>query len=79
MATDKPDRAERIEAGRIRHGVGASEFLPGNVCHLVSPVVGFLRMRQRDSRPLTSADLEWFISRLSLVLDLAEVEAEQKD
>jgi hypothetical protein len=69
------DAAARIAAGRIKHGVGASEYLPGNVCHLVSPIVGTLRLRQHDGEPVP--DLGWIIDRLSLVLDMARHEAER--
>lgn len=69
-----PQPAEdRIAAGRVTHGVGDSEDLPGNISHLVSPVVGQLRRAQRDG---TVPDLDWIIDRLSLVLDMARVEAE---
>lgn len=68
------DAAARIAAGRIKHGVGPSENFPGNVCHLVSPIVGFLRLRQRDGG--TVPEIGWMIDRLSLVLDMAQQEAE---
>ena len=67
------DMAARIIEGRIRHGVGSSEDFPGNVCHLVSPIVGYLRLRQRDGEAPT--DLDHIIDRLSLVLDMARQEA----
>lgn len=67
------DAADRIAAGRVRHGVGESEDFPGNVCHLVSPIVGLMRLRQRDGEPLD--DLGHVIDRLSLVLDMARQEA----
>ncbi|MGZ6788353.1 MAG: hypothetical protein ACXVGQ_00210 [Mycobacteriaceae bacterium] len=72
------DRAERIAAGRTKHGVGASEDFPGNVCHLVSPIVGLLRLRQRDGRPLPDADMAHIIDHPSLVLDMANAEAERR-
>lgn len=69
------ESAQRIAAGRIEHGVGASEDFPGNVCHLVSPIVGMLRLSERDGTDLP--DLDWMIDRLSLVLDMARQEAER--
>ena len=69
-------RDERILAGRIKHGVGSSEDFPGNVCHLVSPVVGILRLRERDGKTLTPDEMAYFIDRLSLVLDMAREEAD---
>lgn len=71
------ERAERIAAGRIKHGVGSSEDFPGNVCHLVSPIVGTLRRRQRDGGTLP--DMGRIIDRLSLVLDMAREEAERRN
>lgn len=67
--------AERIAAGRVKHGVGASEDFPGNVCHLVSPIVGILRLRERDGEGFRADDMDHFIDRLSLVLDMARDEA----
>ena len=75
--TDRPTRAtasERIAAGRTKHAVGDSDYLPGNVCHLVSPVIGRLRLDQRDGR---TPDYDWMIDRLSLVLDMSRAEAER--
>jgi hypothetical protein len=71
------DAAARIAEGRIKHGVGQSEDFPGNVSHLVSPIVGTLRLRERDTKPITLGDIGWFIDRLSLVLDMARAEAER--
>lgn len=47
-------------------------------CVTNDPVVGFLRLRQRDGEPLSDDDFEWFIDRLGLVLDMARHEAEQR-
>ena len=69
-------RDQRIAAGRIKHGVGASEDFPGNVCHLVSPLVGYLRLLERDGGGL---DLPHLIDRLSLVLDMAREQAERNN
>lgn len=76
-ASEFSTESDRIAEGRVRHGVGLSPNFPGNVSHLVSPVVGFLRLRQRDNEPLTTDDFDWFIDRLGLVLDMARHEAEQ--
>jgi hypothetical protein len=73
------ERDERIAAGRITHGVGMSEDFPGNVCHLVSPLVGHLRLLERDGRTLNAADLAHYIERLSLVLDMADADTERAD
>lgn len=70
-------RADRIAAGRIKHGVGASTDFPGNVCHLVSPIVGVLRLRQHHGETVEPDYLDHLIDRLSLVLDMAEQEAER--
>ncbi|HKO27592.1 MAG TPA: hypothetical protein VJU80_09060 [Solirubrobacteraceae bacterium] len=79
MSDDVEVLAERIAEGRVKHGVGASEDFPGNVSHLVSPIVGTLRLRERDTVPITLGDIRWFIDRLSLVLDMARHEAEITD
>lgn len=71
-------REARIAAGRVKHGVGASEDFPGNVCHLVSPIVGIMRRLERDGEPLRIDDMDWMIDRLSLVLDMANDEAEHQ-
>ena len=67
--------AQRIAEGRIKHGVGLSEDFSGNVCHLVSPIVGMLRRSERDGADLPN--LDWMIDRLGLVLDMARQEAER--
>lgn len=72
---EQEDRVTRIARGRAKHGVGSSEDFPGNVCHLVSPIVGWMRRRERDGKPLD--DLAHTIERLSLVLDMANDEAER--
>jgi hypothetical protein len=77
MTAEPISMSDRIAAGRVKHGVGASEYFPGNVCHLVSPIVGFLRLRQHDGQTDLASDLDWFVDRLGLVLDMARAEAEQ--
>lgn len=70
------NREDRIAIGRVKHGLGSSDYLPGNIQHLVSPIVGFLRLRHRDEIAPTAEDVEWMIDRLSLVLDLAREQDE---
>jgi hypothetical protein len=70
-------RDERIAAGRIRHGVGSDDYLPGNVQHLVSPIVGILRLKEHNGEDIDAGLLEYVIDRLSLVLDLAQKDAER--
>lgn len=50
---------------RWRNGVGLDEYLPGNVEHLVSPIVGVLRLNQMDGRETPT---DWIIQRLHTVL-----------
>jgi hypothetical protein len=73
------DRAQRILAGRAKHGVGMSSNFPGNVSHLVSPLVGTLRLRERDGETLTADEIAHYIDRLSLVLDMARQETEDAE
>lgn len=69
----------RIAEGRPHHGLGPSTYLPGNVSHLVSPVVGRLRLRAGLDEPLSDSDMLYIIDRLSMVLELAREQAEQDD
>lgn len=71
------NREDRIATGRVKHGVGQSPDLAGNVCHLVSPIVGSLRLDERDGNTPTQDEIRWMIDRLSLVLDLANEHAEE--
>lgn len=63
-------RARRAE-GRPLHGLGPSTYFPGNVQHLVSPLVGHLRLMERDGEALAAEDMVHYIDRLLLVLELA--------
>lgn len=69
----------RVDNGLPHHGMGKDEFFPGNVSHLVSPVVGILRRIQAGQTELTEDRLEYFIDRLSFVLELAREEAENSE
>lgn len=69
------NRSARIAEGRIKHGVGSSENFPANVCHLVSPIVGHLRLRRQDGDAIPGSDLDHIIDRLNLVIDMAYHEA----
>ena len=73
------NRQERIKAGRAKHGVGDDPRLYANVQHLVSPIVGLLRLEQADGMQLSYGTLEYIIDRLSLVLDLAEEDGDNAD
>ena len=66
----------RIAEGRPHHGLGPSTYLPGNVSHLVSPVVGHLRLMDEDGEVLDASDMTWIIDRLSMVLELAREQVE---
>lgn len=66
-------------ARRARHGLGSSDCFPGNVSHLVNPIVGALRLMERDGEALSATDMEWYIDRLSLVLALAESEPAESE
>ena len=61
----------RVEAGLPEHGLGASLGLSGNVQHLVSPIVGMLRLQERDGERPDASDMAYIIDRLSFVLELA--------
>lgn len=66
----------RVEEGRPLHGLGPSEFFPGNVAHLVSPLVGELRLMERDGEALKPEKMAYYIDRLMLVLELAREQEE---
>lgn len=68
---------KRVDEGRPHHGLGPSDYLPGNVQHLVSPLVGHLRLMERDGEALESKDMDYFIDRLMFVLELAREEDEK--
>ena len=68
---------KRVAEGRAHHGLGASTYLPGNVQHLVSPLVGMLRLREHDGELLDANDMVYMIDRLSFVLDIAS-EADER-
>lgn len=72
---------KRVDEGRPHHGLGPSDYFPGNVQHLVSPIVGMLRLDQADGRTMTPENLEYVIDRLAFVLELAREEdaAEQEE
>lgn len=63
---------KRVAEGRPHHGLGPSDGFAGNVQHLVSPIVGHLRLLERDGQPLPVEDLEHYIDRLMFVIELAE-------
>lgn len=63
---------KRVAEGRQHHGLGSTDYLPGNVQHLVSPIVGHLRLMQADGESLGPEDMEWMIDRLSFVLEIAQ-------
>lgn len=69
MATEAWEK--RVQEGRPHHGLGHSEYLPDNVQHLVSPIVGMLRYRASKNEPLTESELEYIEDRLVFVLELA--------
>ena len=69
---------KRIAEGRPLHGLGPSTYLPGNVQHLVSPLVGMLRLQEADGETPDAEDVAHLIDRLSLVLDLAREEDEAR-
>lgn len=62
---------DRKSKGSRLHGLGPSEYLPGNVSHLVSPIVGMLRLLERDGEAPDAEDVDYMIDRLSFVLELA--------
>ena len=67
----------RIAEGRPHHGLGPSTYLPGNVCHLVSPIVGHLRLMEHyGETDLDAKYLAYLIDRLSMVIELAEEQVE---
>ncbi len=68
---------KRVENEQVLHGLGPSTYLPGNVCHLVSPIVGMLRLMERDGESPDAGDVAFVIDRLSFVLELAREEAEK--
>jgi len=68
---------ERVESGRNAHGLGPSTELHGNVAHLVSPIVGHMRLMEADGDVPDQGDLAYWIDRLALVLELAREEGEK--
>lgn len=68
---------KRIEEDKPLHGLGPSTYFPGNVSHLVSPIVGILRIMEADGEIPDEDDFAWFIDRLTFVLELAEEEVEK--
>lgn len=62
---------ERVKSGKPTHGMGPSRYLPGDVQHLVSPLVGMLRLMECDGETPDAEDVEYLIDRLSFVLDIA--------
>ncbi len=67
----------RVAEGRPHHGLGASTYFPGNVCHLVSPIVGHLRLMEHyGETDLDAKYLAYLIDRLSMVIELAEEQVE---
>jgi hypothetical protein len=69
---------KRIAEGRSGHGLGQSDYLPGNVQHLVSPIVGMLRRMERDGEIPDEDDYKFLIDRLTFVLEIAR-EADDKE
>lgn len=65
---------KRVEAGRDHHGLGPSTYFPGNVQHLVNPVVGILRIMEQDGEIPDADDFAYLIDTLAFVLELAEEE-----
>lgn len=62
-----------------RHGLGVPRYLPGDVQHLVSPIVGMLRLGGPEyftiNEPISSG---YLLERLSLVLAITELAAEDR-
>lgn len=70
---------KRKASGRPDHGLGTSDYLPGNVQHLISPIVGHLRLMQRAGElTFTPEYFEHIIDRLMFVIEIAR-EADEKE
>lgn len=68
---------KRVDNGLPHHGLGRSNYFPGNVLHLVSPLVGHLRLLEQDGKTLDAHDILHYIDRLAFVLELAWEEDER--
>ena len=62
---------KRVQEGRPHHGLGSSDHFPGNVQHLVSPIVGTLRLRKHHGEALTQEELDHIEDRLAFLLEIA--------
>lgn len=65
---------KRVAEGRPHHGLGADDYFPGNVQHLVSPIVGNMRLIMADGKMPTPSDIEHWVDRLAFVLEIAQEE-----
>ena len=65
--------------GKRDHGLGPSTYLPGNVSHLVSPIVGMLRLMERDGEAPDPEDMAYMIDRLAFVLEIAREADEEEE
>ena len=64
---------KRIAEGRPLHGLGPSTYLPGNVQHLVSPLVGMLRLQEADGETPDAEDVDAEpVDAVMLILDVAD-------
>lgn len=67
----------RVEADLPHHGLGPSRYYPGNVSHLVQPIVGMLRLMERDNETPDADDVTYMIDRLAFVLELTGEKIEE--
>jgi hypothetical protein len=80
---EPPTEVKHLEE-RGRHGVGLSDYLPGNVCHLVAPLVGHIDYYLGENKANFKIDDEYLrhmLDRLRTVLLLArdQIEKDEND
>lgn len=69
---------KRVDENRPHHGLGSSDYLPGNVQHLVSPIVGNMRLIMASGDTVKPSEVDFWIDRLMFVLEIAR-EADEND
>ena len=57
---------------RADHGVGSDLYLRGNMWHLLSPIIGSMKMDLADGDLPSEKDLKHYVSRLYAVLALVD-------
>jgi len=80
MAFDASAGAEPLKARRVENMIKAAkaeiaadaEKLRGDMHHLISPIIGALRVSEHHKEPLTEEDLKHMITRLYVALSLMD-------